>query len=220
MAAWTGGVIGHERLRADFPHVEPVDLRMPPVAPGMRVGLFGGSFDPPHAGHVLVAETALRAFGLHALWWIVTPGNPLKDTSGLAPLAERIDASRALIDDPRVRVTAFEAGHRVRYTADMLRLVLDRHRDVRFAWVMGADNLSGFHRWQEWEWIARNVPIGVVDRPGSTLRTVASRFAIRFARDRLDETDARVLPTRAPPAWVFLHGPRSGLSSTALRAAR
>ena len=186
----------------------------------MRIGLFGGSFDPPHEGHALVAETALRALDLHALWWIVTPGNPLKDTSGLAPLAERIAQSRALNEDPRVKVTAFEAGIRVRYTADMLRGVLRRYPAARFAWVMGADNLRGFHRWQEWEWIARNVPIAVVDRPGSTLSTVASRFGRRFAQARIDETDARALLTRQPPAWVFLHGPRSDLSSTALRVAK
>ena len=203
----------HFNVRAD-------DLRMPPAAGGMRIGLFGGSFDPPHGGHALVAETALRALGLDALWWIVTPGNPLKDTSGLAPLAERIAASRALNEDPRVVVTAFEAGHRIRYTADMLRLVTGRHPSVRFVWVMGADNLTGFHRWQEWEWIAHHIPIAIIDRPGSTLPTIASRFALRFARDRLDESDARALPSRAPPAWVFLHGPRSGLSSTAIRAAR
>ena len=193
---------------------------MPLATPTMRIGLFGGSFDPPHEGHALVAETALRALRLDALWWIVTPGNPLKDTSGLAPLAARIDASRALNSDPRVRVTAFEAGHRVRFTADMLRIVLRRYPAVRFAWIMGADNLRGFHRWQAWEWIAHNVPIAVVDRPGSTLATVASRFAIRFAAHRLDEGDAPALLSRRPPAWVFLYGPRSGQSSTALRAGR
>ena len=192
---------------------------MPPAGKDMRIGLFGGSFDPPHEGHALVAETALRALHLDALWWIVTPGNPLKDTSGLTPLPERIQASRALNKDPRVRVTAFEAEQQIRYTADMLRLVLSRHSVTRFVWVMGADNLRNFHRWQEWEWIANNVPIAIVDRPGSTLATIASRFAIRFARYRLDESDAAALPFRSPPAWVFLHGPRSGLSSTAIRAA-
>ena len=167
-----------------------------------------------------MAETALRALRLQALWWIVTPGNPLKDVSGLAPLGERLAASRALIEDPRIRVTAFEAGHRVRRTADTLRLVRARRPGLRLVWVMGADNLSSFHRWGEWVWIARNVPVAVVDRPGSTLSTVASRFAQRFARHRVPEEAAAALPDRRPPAWTFLHGPRSGLSSTALRAGR
>ena len=201
------------------PGVPRADLRMPHAEPGMRIGLFGGSFNPPHEGHVLVTETALRALGLHAVWWIVTPGNPLKDARELAPLAERIAASRAILDDPRVVVTAFEAGHRIRYTADMLRLVLARNRGVRFAWLMGADNLRHFHRWQEWRAIARMVPLAVIDRPGSTLAYLSSTFAISHSRDRVDEDDAARLLDHDPPAWTFLHGPRSGLSSTALREA-
>ena len=197
--------------------VSPDDLRMPHVEPGMRIGLFGGSFDPPHEGHVLVAETALTRLRLDRLWWIVTPGNPLKDHAALAPLASRIAASRALVEDRRIRVTAFEAGHRIRYTADMLRIVLARNPGVRFAWLMGADNLRSFHRWQEWRAIAESVPIAVIDRPGSTLAYLSSKLAIRYDWARVDEADAGTLVTREPPAWTFLHGPRSSLSSTALR---
>ena len=192
---------------------------MPHAEPGMRIGLFGGSFNPPHEGHVLVAETALRALRLHAVWWIVTPGNPLKDARELAPLADRIAASRALLTDRRVRVTAFEAGHRLRYTADMLRLVLARRSACRFVWLMGADNLRAFHLWQEWRWIAANVPIAVIDRPGSTLAYMSSKMAIAHSRARVDEEDAATLAGRDPPAWTFLHGPRSAQSSSALRAA-
>ena len=199
--------------------VQPSDLRLPPALPGMRIGLFGGSFNPPHAGHLLVAEKALRALRLDRVWWMVTPGNPLKDHGDLAPMATRIAASRALIDDPRIVVTGFEAGHRVRYTADTVRLVLARGRGARFVWVMGADGMSGFHRWQQWRRIARSLPIAVVDRPGDTLAYLSSKLAIAFAQARVDESDAALLPGLRPPAWTFLHGPRSSLSSTALRAA-
>lgn len=185
----------------------------------MAVGLFGGSFNPPHAGHVLVAETALRRLRLHQLWWIVTPGNPLKDNSGLAPLATRIAWSEACAADPRIKVTAFEAAHRLRYTADTIGLVCRRNPGVDFVWVMGADSLRDFHRWERWRDIARTVPIAVFDRPGATLSFLSSVMAKTFDDARIDESDAPRLARLRPPAWTFIHGPRSSLSSTALREA-
>jgi nicotinate-nucleotide adenylyltransferase len=195
-------------------------LRMPHVEKGMAVGLFGGSFNPPHAGHALVAEIALRRLRLDQLWWIVTPGNPLKSASELAPLAERIDRSERLIHDPRVKVTAFEAAHRIRYTADTLDLVKRRNPGVDFVWIMGADSLASFHRWQRWREIAATFPIAVVDRPGSTLAFLSSVMAKTYARARIDEDGAPSLARTRAPAWTFVHGPRSSLSSTALRQGR
>ena len=200
-----------------YPGVARKYLRMPHVEPGMTVGLFGGSFNPPHQGHVLVTETAIRRLDLDQLWWIVTPGNPLKDTSGLPPLAERIALSEAINRDPRVKVTAFEATHDVRFTADTLALVKQRNPRVRFVWIMGADNLATFHRWQSWREIALTFPIAVVDRPGSTLSYLSSKMAKTFDYARVDETDAALLPGLSAPAWTFLHGPRSPVSSTAIR---
>ncbi|PHP69122.1 nicotinic acid mononucleotide adenylyltransferase [Zhengella mangrovi] len=191
---------------------------MPATAPGLRVGLFGGSFNPPHAGHALVAEIALRRLDLDQLWWIVTPGNPLKDNSNLAPLAWRIAASEAVKPGPKVKVTAFEAAHHVRFTADTLSLVKARKPGVRFVWIMGADNLKSFHRWQRWKAIARTFPIAVIDRPGATLSFLSSRMAKTFAEARIDEADAPRLAFLDAPAWTFIHGPRSSLSSTQLRA--
>jgi len=194
-------------------------LRMPHVEKGMAVGLFGGSFNPPHAGHALVAEIALRKLRLDQLWWMVTPGNPLKSTRELAPLAERIRLSEQLTEDPRIKVTAFEATEHVRYTADTLALVKARNPGVHFVWIMGADSLRGFHRWQRWQAIAQTFPIAVIDRPGATLSFLSSVMAKTFAHAREDETDSEVLARRQAPAWTFIHGPRSALSSTALRAA-
>ena len=195
-------------------------LRMPHVEKGMAVGLFGGSFNPPHAGHALVAEIALRRLRLDQLWWIVTPGNPLKSASELAPLAKRIERSKRLIHDPRVKVTAFEAAHRIRYTADTLELVKRRNPGVDFVWIMGADSLASFHRWQRWREIAATFPIAVVDRPGSTLAFLSSVMAKTYARSRVDEDGAPRLARMRAPAWTFVHGPRSSLSSTALRLGR
>ncbi|GGD97106.1 putative nicotinate-nucleotide adenylyltransferase [Aureimonas endophytica] len=193
-------------------------LRMPLALPGMRIGLFGGSFDPPHPGHRLVAETAMRRLELDRLWWLVSPGNPLKRHDGLRPLAERLAASRALMPERRIDVTGFEAAHRLRYTADLIRLLARRRPHVRFVWVMGADSLRSFHLWQDWRDILRMVPVAVVDRPGATLAALHSPMAIAYRAARLAEADAALLPFQKTPAWVFLHGPRSPQSSTALRA--
>ncbi|WP_376745764.1 nicotinate-nucleotide adenylyltransferase [Sinorhizobium psoraleae] len=191
---------------------------MPHVESGMKVGLFGGSFNPPHEGHALVADTALRKLGLDQLWWIVTPGNPLKNHNDLAPLAERIALSEKIAPNPRIKVTAFEQALGQSYTARTLEIVRARNRDVRFVWVMGADNLKNFHRWQNWRKIVSTFPIAVVDRPGSTLAYLSSRMARTFDYARIDEDDALSLAFHAAPAWTFIHGPRSPLSSTALRS--
>ena len=200
--------------------VRPSSLRIPPAGRGQSVGLFGGSFDPPHEGHLLVAETALTRLGLDRLWWMVTPGNPLKDTSALAPLAERLAACKELARHPRITVAAPEARLSSRFTADTLATLAERRPGVRFVWVMGADNLATFHRWERWRAIAALMPIAVVDRPGATLAFSNAPAAQALARYRVDEADARILPHLDPPAWTFLHGPRSAQSSTALRAMR
>ena len=193
---------------------------MPHVEPGMVVGLFGGSFNPPHKGHALVAEIALRRLGLDQLWWIVTPGNPLKSHGNLAPLAERLEKCEALAADPRIKVTAFEKTIGTSYTARTLDFVKARNPRARFIWIMGADNLASFHRWQQWQRIAMTFPIAVIDRPGSTLAYLSSKMARTFDYARVDEEDAGVLWKKKAPAWTFIHGPRSTLSSTALRAAQ
>jgi nicotinate-nucleotide adenylyltransferase len=194
-------------------------LRMPHVEKGMQVGLFGGSFNPPHAGHALVAEIALRRLDLDQLWWIVTPGNPLKSTRELAPLAERIRLSEKVAEDPRIKVTAFEAANHVRYTADTLALVRAKNPGVDFVWIMGADSLRDFHRWQRWRRIMLTFPIAVIDRPGATLSFLSSVAAKTFDYARVDERDAPLLARLKAPAWTFIHGPRSSLSSTAIRLA-
>ena len=193
-------------------------LRMPHAGDGQSVGLFGGSFNPPHEGHLRVSELALTRARLDRIWWIVTPGNPLKDHGELAPLSERISACRRIATDPRIEITAFEAHHKVRYTADTLAILKRMRPRINFVWIMGADNLGSFHRWQNWRKIASMMPIIVVDRPGSTFSMQASLAAHWLSRYRIDEDDSELLPTMKPPVWTFLHGPRSAQSSTKLRA--
>jgi nicotinate-nucleotide adenylyltransferase len=193
---------------------------LPPNAPGMRIGLFGGTFDPAHAAHRAACLLALHRLGLDRVWWLVTPGNPLKDTQGLAPLAERLAAAQALAHHPRIDVTDLEAELGTPYTYETVSYLRRRCPGVHFVWIMGADNLRSFHRWQRWRDIAELVPIAIVDRLGPSLYATGSAAAQALARYRLPEAAARKLPDHDPPAWIYLHGLKSPLSSTALRAAR
>jgi nicotinate-nucleotide adenylyltransferase len=201
---------------------EKVRLRpvLPPHARGMRIGLFGGTFDPPHAAHLAASLLALKRLHLDRLWWLVTPGNPLKNTRGLAPIEQRIAAAKALARHPRIEVIGLEAVIRTRYTYDTIVYLGKRAPGVRFVWIMGADNLRSFYRWQNWRGIAQRVPIAIVDRLGPSLYAIGGRAAQALGRYRIPEPAASVLADRDPPAWVFLHGLKSPLSSTALRAAR
>lgn len=194
-----------------------LSVHTPTVAPGQRIGIMGGSFNPVHAGHLLVADAALLRLGLDQLWWVVTPGNPLKSNSGLAPLAERLAAIAKLTNDPRMKVTGFEAELGSPYTAVTLRFLVRRFPDCHFVWVMGADNLASFHRWQDWRGIAQVMPIAIVDRPGWRHKALASPAAQALAHGRMSEAKAKALTAQKPPAWVFLTTKLSHLSSTALR---
>ncbi len=192
-------------------------LNGPPAAPGQRVGLLGGSFDPPHAGHLHISLRALAAFRLDRVWWLVSPGNPLKPDAP-AEMARRMAAARALARHPRISVTDLETRLGTRYTAATLAALGPRYPGVRFVWLMGADNLVGFHHWERWDEIMRRVPVGVLARPGEQLRAGLSPAGRRFARWRLDASQASVLADCTPPAWVLLPGRMLDLSSTELRA--
>ena len=191
--------------------------RLPRWSPGQRIGLLGGSFNPPHEGHLLISLYALKRLRLDRVWWVVTPGNPLKDNDGLPSLAMRIAEARALTKDPRIAVTGFEAEIGARYTADTVAYLRRRAPAVHFVWLMGADNLRQFHLWRRWRRLAERVPIAVVDRPGSTLRAVAAPAAGYLTNFRVPETRAAEFSQRRPPAFIFLHGPQSMLSSSAIR---
>jgi len=186
----------------------------------MRIGLFGGTFDPPHAAHRAASLLALRRLNLDRVWWLVTPGNPLKDVSGLAPLVERVGAARALSHHPRVDVTDFEADLGTNYTYGTVNYLVRSCPGVHFVWIMGADNLRHFHRWQRWRGIAALVPIAIIDRLGPSLYSAAGVAGQALGWARLPETAATTLANCKPPAWIYLHGLKSPLSSTALRAAR
>jgi nicotinate-nucleotide adenylyltransferase len=191
-------------------------VRLPPVAEGRRIGLLGGSFNPAHAGHRQISDIARRRLRLDAVWWIVSPGNPLKAHGDLAPLAERLVVAQR-VAGPHIDVTTFEAELGSPYTAETLRFLRARAPRVRFVWLMGADNLAQLHRWRAWRRIATLMPMAVIDRPGWHLRALSSPAARALARHRTDPRDATGLATQLAPAWTYLTGPLSSRSSTALR---
>ncbi|KGJ06124.1 nicotinate-nucleotide adenylyltransferase [Paracoccus halophilus] len=183
----------------------------------MKVGLLGGSFDPAHEGHVHITKMAMRRFGLDRIWWLVTPGNPLK-AHGPAPLEDRIARARAMIHDPRVEITGLEARLGTRLTSDTIAALQQLYPHVRFVWLMGADNLVQFDRWENWREIAARVPIGVIARPGWRMRARNSRAAHIMWRARMPEADARQLADARTPAWVMINVKLSKQSSSEIRA--
>ncbi len=194
-------------MRYDLPH----------AGPGQAIGLLGGSFDPPHAGHMHITREALKRFGLDRVWWLVSPGNPLK-TKGPAPIDRRLEVARRMAAHPRVTVTDVETRIGTRYTAETLSTLQGLYPRVHFVWLMGADNLTQFHRWDNWEWIMQNVPVGVLARLGDRMPACTSPAARRFAAYRLPASEGRRLPYAACPAWCFANVPMLDISSTEIRA--
>ncbi|KUJ76315.1 nicotinate-nicotinamide nucleotide adenylyltransferase [Ruegeria marisrubri] len=189
---------------------------IPFARPGQVVGLLGGSFDPPHEGHVHVTLEAMKAFGLDRVWWLVSPGNPLKRRCP-APLERRMRAARAMMRHPRVEITDIEAQIGTRATADTLRALRALYPGVRFVWLMGADNLAQLHQWQNWREIMENCPVGVVARPGDRISARMSPAARAYGRFRLDGEARHLLGRSAAPAWCFVNVPMVNVSSTEIR---
>lgn len=190
---------------------------MPYARAGQVIGLLGGSFDPPHPGHAHITREALKLFDLDRVWWLVSPGNPLKP-EGPAPIDRRLSAARQMMQHPRVCVTDIEAQIGTRYTAETLKRLKALYPGVRFVWLMGADNLATFHLWDNWTWIMENVPVGVIARPGQRLSARMSKAADRYVFHRLPARASHILGHQQAPAWCFVNIPMVDISSTAIRA--
>ena len=191
-------------------------LHLPGPSAGRRIGLFGGSFNPAHEGHLHVATTALKRLRLDAVWWIVARGNPLKSEHG--SFEARFTSAQALARSPQMQVTDIEVQLGLTYTIDTLCALQAAEPEAKFVWIMGADSAAGFHLWKDWMQIAQRVPIAVVSRPGTRM-TRAAAFTRHFGAARLAEANAPALAGCAAPAWVYLRGPGNPASSTALRRA-
>ncbi|MCH8521787.1 nicotinate-nucleotide adenylyltransferase [Glycocaulis sp.] len=189
------------------------------LKPGMTVGLYGGSFDPPHRGHRHVAQTAMKRLGLDRVWWLVSPHNPLKPHAP-SDLARRMEAVRALIPEPRHVVTGIEARLGTRYTSELIAHLTARHPGVRFVWIMGADGLGSFHRWQDWRAIAAHVPIVVIARGGQSLKWRLGRASREMAGMRVAAIQARKLARLGAPGWTYITAPLHAEASSDLRRGR
>ena len=186
----------------------------PPARRGMVIGLLGGSFDPAHEGHAHITREALKRLGLDQVWWLVSPGNPLKARQP-APLADRLARAKVVMRHPRVKITALEAALGTRATADTLDRLRRVYPGVTFVWLMGADNLVQFHRWERWRDILRSVAVGVLARPGSGVAARMSVAARAFRVHRVARGET--LRGHAPPVWAFVNLPMNEASSTAIR---
>ncbi len=200
--------------------------RLPPTAPGMRIGLYGGSFNPPHEGHLHVARTALRRLGLHQVWWLVSPQNPLKSSDETEDYAQRLAHVRALADEPGMVVSDAEAHLPSAYTAETLTALRARLAGVRLVWIMGGDNLLTFHHWRRWGDILQLMPVAVIARGALADQPTAPSLAALAPAPRAYR-DARIAPQAArrlvemePPRWIYLPQRLHPASSTALRTGR
>lgn len=194
-------------MRHDFPYARA----------GQVIGLLGGSFDPAHEGHAHITREALKRFGLDQVWWLVTPGNPLK-SQGPAPLEQRLKQAQSVMQHPRVKVTQIEAHTGTRYTAETLEALITLYPGVRFVWLMGADNLADFHRWERWEWIMLNVPVGILARPGDRGAARLSKAARQFRTAQIRGRQAAKLRVSQAPAWSLVNVPMLDVSSSQIRA--
>lgn len=215
------------RIHARKPHAPcPRQRKSPDREAGLpgrgarRIGLLGGSFNPPHGGHLHLSRLAIKHLGLHELWWLVTPQNPLKPARGMPPLPARLAAARAFVHDPRIRVTDIEKRLGTRFTLDTVRALKRQFPKAHFVLVIGADNFIQMPRWHGWTRLMAEVPVAVFDRPSYSDSALDGAVARRFAHGRIDPEQARNLAYRKPPAWAFFRTPLHPSSSTALRQRR
>lgn len=185
---------------------------------GRTVGLLGGSFNPAHDGHRHISLHAIKRLGLDAVWWMVSPQNPIKPVEGMAPLQDRLRSAAAVSDHPRIIATDIESQMGTRYTIDTLRQLTTRFAATNFIWLMGSDNLRQFHLWHEWEEIFHLTRVCVLDRPPRPQIVQSCAVIERFRHHLVDDAAAASLKSRPLPAWVMLHIPLSHESSTAIRA--
>ncbi|MFQ5563647.1 MAG: nicotinate-nucleotide adenylyltransferase [Parvularculaceae bacterium] len=193
----------------------------PPSAPHkLRIGLLGGSFNPAHEGHREISLTALDRLNLDAIWWLVTPGNPLKPANIYAPYDDRLEHARAIANHPDIVVSDFESRRGLQYTVDTLSQLVEDNPTAKFVWLMGADSFANFHRWKDWRRIAMLVPIAVFNRPGSAAAALSSPAAKALSAARVAADDAPAIAGESPPAWVFVADISNPASSTALRSTK
>ena len=192
-------------------------MKPPQFGKGQRIGLFGGSFNPAHYGHYMVALYAMKRLQLDWVWWLVSPQNPLKDPSQTGEYSKRLAVAKRIAKHPRFVVTDLERQAKSHNTAETLAALSGQLKQANFIWIMGADSFANLHRWHHWTDIAEALPLAFLARPGYSIRALSSRAAIRYASSRIPADRAAMLVNHKTPAWVFLPMPLRPESSTAIR---
>ena len=188
----------------------------PSVEPGLTIGLLGGSFDPPHEGHVHITKLALKIFNLSKIWWLVCPENPIKNVTP-SDINSRFLASKKIMKHPSVIITDLERKFKTKYTFQTLIKLKKLYPSTKFVWLMGADNLINLHHWKNWDWIMKNIPVGVLARPEEQIKAGLSHAAIKFRNYRLPKEKSIILSNYIPPVWTLSNGPMRNISSTEIR---
>ena len=192
-------------------------LKLPPFGKNQRIGLFGGSFNPAHAGHRMVALYALKRLQLDWVWWLVSPQNPLKDIRETGEYETRLAQTKTIAKHPRFKVTSLEKQIHSRNTAQTLDALKQAMSQAHFVWIMGADSFRDLDKWHDWNHIIKTLPIAVLARPGYSLRALGGQASLRYANTRVSNEQSGLLAKRAAPAWVFISMPLRPESSTAIR---
>ena len=182
----------------------------------LNVGLMGGSFNPPHEGHLFVAKTALKALNLNEIWWLVSPQNPLKSSKGMAPFNIRFQKTIEIAKHPKFRVLSLESSFKTKTTSSFLKKLIPRCPCINFIWLMGSDNLSQFHRWHKCEVISKSLPVAVFSRPGFLHRSLSSSGSY-VLRKKVNDIQLRELVYKTPPAWGYIDHGRYKISGTEIR---
>ncbi len=193
-------------------HGEPV------AKANMRIGLFGGSFNPAHKGHLHVSNTALQCLKLDRVWWVLSPKNPLKNVGDYAPYEDRVHQALKVINTAKIELSLFEQQQNLTYSVDTIEQLLKRHPRVKFVWLMGADAFADLDCWKDWQKIVETIPIAVFNRPDNSHRALSSKAAKNYSDFRLKESDASLLVETKAPAWCFINQPLDYSSSTDIRA--
>ena len=188
----------------------------PSVEPGLTIGLLGGSFDPPHEGHVHITKLALKIFNLSKIWWLVCPENPIKSVIP-SDVNSRFLASKKIMKHPSVIITDLERKFKTKYTFQTLIKLKKLYPSTKFVWLMGADNLINLHHWKNWDWIMKNIPVGVLARPEEQIKAGLSHTAIKFGKYRLPKEKSIIISNYIPPVWTLSTGPMRNISSTEIR---
>lgn len=183
----------------------------------LRIGILGGSFNPAHEGHRHISLYALKLLGLDAVWWMVSPGNPLKPEKGMAPFEKRMHSAKTVARHPQIKVTDIEKKIGSVYTYKTIRELKRRYPKVQFVWLMGADNLANLHRWKYWRELMRLIPMAILDRAPFSHTALRKKAALTFARRRAPEADFGTLAAKTPPRWAYILIKKHPASATEIR---